>query len=272
MIKLQNLCYHYRKKEELFKDLNLDLSPGKIVGLLGKNGSGKTTLLKIICGLLFPKSGQVQVLDHQPKLRRPVFLGQLFFIPEEFHLPAVTIDQYIEANSGFYPTFDQSLMRQLLKECELPSGTFLNQISFGQKKKFLITFALATKCKLLLLDEPTNGLDIPSKSIFRSMVAGSLDNDQLVIISTHQVKDIENLIDSMIILDQGNIILNKDLSEVSSQLRFSKRKSLDGLAVIYSEAIPGGFNVISALPEEPSVIDMELLFNAVTSGTQILKP
>ena len=269
MIEIKGVSYYYRKKEDLFKDLTLDLSPGKIVGLLGKNGSGKTTLLKMICGLLFPKSGDLLVVGHQPKQRWPAFLEQVFFIPEEFHLPAITIDKYIAANSGFYPTFDSDLMRQLLKECELPSGTFLNQISFGQKKKFLITFALASKCKLLLLDEPTNGLDIPSKSIFRSMVAGSLDKDQLVIISTHQVKDIENLIDSMIILDQGNIILNKNLSEVSSQLQFSKRKSLDGLEVIYSETIPGGFNVISAVPEEPSAIDMELLFNAVTSGTQI---
>lgn len=269
MIQIQNLGFQYTKDEKLFDDLSLEVSSGKIMGLLGKNGSGKTTLLKLMCGLLFPKYGSLGVMDYLPKTRSPEFLRQVFFIPEEFYLPATTIQRYIEANSGFYPSFDYRLMQELLDTCELVSNKSLHSISFGQKKKFLITFALATRCRLLLLDEPTNGLDIPSKSIFRKMVAGSLDEDQLVIISTHQVKDIENLIDSMIILDGGSIILNKEVSEVASQLQFSKRTTLEGMELIYSEAIPGGFNTISTAKEEASVIDMELLFNAVTSGKQI---
>lgn len=270
MIELKNLSYYYSRSEELFKDLTLEIGSGKIVGLLGKNGSGKTTLLKVICGLLFPKSGDIRIMGHDPAKRKPAFQEQIFFIPEEIYLPSITIEKYIQSNSGFYPTFDTELMAELLDTCELVPSKALNSISFGQKKKFIITFALATKCKLLLLDEPTNGLDIPSKSIFRKMVAGSLNEDQLVVISTHQVKDIENLIDSMIILDHGKIILDKDLNELTSRLHFSKRKSPEGEDVIYSEAAPGGYNVITTAISEPSNIDMELLFNAVVNGKQIL--
>jgi ABC-2 type transport system ATP-binding protein len=161
-------------------------------------------------------------------------------------------------------------MANLLTECELSEGTSINQLSFGQKKKFLITFGLATKCQLLLLDEPTNGLDIPSKSVFRRIVAGSLDDDQLVVISTHQVKDIENLIDTILIIDEGNIILNKPLHEITSQIQCSKMSSVKNVEVLYSEAIPGGFHVISPQTNGSSLFELELLFNAIVSGKQIL--
>ena len=269
MISLKSVNYSYKNQPPLFENLSIDLVPGKIIGLLGKNGSGKTSLLKLISGLLFQKSGDLTVLDHQPRNRSPFLLENIFLIPEEIYLPAITIDQYIKANSPFYPKFDLNQMADLLEECELFRNQSIQALSFGQKKKFLITFALATKCKLLLLDEPTNGLDIPSKGVFRKMVAGSLDQDQLVIVSTHQVKDVENLIDSVLILDSGAIILNMDIDALSSQLQFTKRKSLDGMQVLYSEETLGGYNVISRETTESSSIDMELLFNAVTSGKPI---
>ncbi len=270
MITLNNLQYSYTSRSPLFQDLSLQLTGGTIVGLLGKNGSGKTTLMKLICGLLFPKSANVEVLGHSPRTRNPKLLQSIFFIPEEFHLPSLNINKYVLANSGFYPNFDHQLMSNLLSECDLSENTPINQLSFGQKKKFLITFGLATKCQLLLLDEPTNGLDIPSKSVFRRIVAGSLDKHQLVMISTHQVKDIENLIDTILIIDGGNIILNKPLHHITSQIQCSKMSSVKDVEVLYSEAIPGGYHVISPQTNGTSMIELELLFNAVVSGKQIL--
>ncbi len=225
MISFQNLNFSYPKQAPLFRNLTLEVKSGSIIGLLGKNGSGKTTLLKLVSGLLYPEAGNLQVLGHQPKNRLPSFLEDIFLIPEEFYLPSISIEKFIRANSGFYPKFDHKLIKQLQEACELSGTQSIHQLSFGQKKKFLITFALATKCRLLLLDEPTNGLDIPSKGIFRKIVAGSLDEDQLVVISTHQVKDVENLIDSIIILDNGQVILHKDLHEVSAELQFKELRS-----------------------------------------------
>jgi len=270
MISFQNLNYAYPDQPPLFQDLTLEIGTGKIIGLLGKNGSGKTTLLKLMSGLLYPKTGALQVLGYLPKNRLPSFLEDIFLIPEEFYLPSISIERYIRANSGFYPKFDHKLIKQLQEAFEFSPTQSIHQLSFGQKKKFLITFALATKCRLLLLDEPTNGLDIPSKGVFRKIVAGSLDEEQLVVISTHQVKDVENLIDSIIILDNGQVILNKDLHEVSAQLQFNKRTTLEKPDIIYSEVIPEGYNVVSPRINGDSSIDMELLFNAVTSGKKII--
>jgi ABC-2 type transport system ATP-binding protein len=269
MIDIQNVSFHYKKQYPLFDGLSLSLQAGSITGLLGKNGAGKTTLLKLIAGLVFPKSGSIEVMAHSPKKRLPSFLSGVFFVPEEFYLPSIPVKTYVSVNSAFYPKFDEGLMTRLLSEFELDPKRFIDQMSYGQKKKFLISFGLATKCRLLILDEPTNGLDIPSKALFRKVMAGALDEEQLVLISTHQVKDVETLIDRIIILDHGKFILEKDMLEISKQLQFSKSHTGEGGEVLYSESVPGGYKVITSRQDGNTSIDIELLFNAVTTGKQI---
>lgn len=269
MIEIQGLNFsHNRRKKALFDELDCKVEAGSIVGLLGKNGAGKTTLLKLLTGLLYPESGHVKVNEHLPAKRNPSFLEELFFVSEEFYLPSASISQYIKANAGFYPHFDFATLDSLLTEFELPETKNLQRLSYGQKKKFLISFALSTKCKLLILDEPTNGLDIPSKSTFRKVVAGTLDEDQLVIISTHQVKDVENLIDKILLIEKGKIILQKDLFDLSSKLEFSFSHSGEGEEVLYSEMVPGGYKVITPQYNGHSSVDIELLFNAITAGNE----
>lgn len=271
MIQINNLSFGYRRQGSLFEGLSFALKPGSITGLLGKNGAGKTSLLKIVAGLLFPDTGEISVLSHEPRQREPTFLRDIFFVPEEFHLPSISIENFIRANSPFYPNFDVGQIRRMLKEFELSSEKVIDQLSYGQKKKFLISFALATKCRLLILDEPTNGLDIPSKVIFRKIIAGALDENQLVLISTHQVKDVETLIDRILILDEGKIILEKEMLEISSQLQFSSTHVLEEGQVLYSEMVPGGYKVIAPQRNGNSSVDIELLFNAVTKGNQIFR-
>lgn len=271
MIHIQGLSFAYKKQLPLFDKLSFSLKPGSITGLLGKNGAGKTSLLKLIAGILFPQSGQMDVLSHEPRRRESSFLSNVYFVTEEFHLPAISIKKYIDVNSPFYPRFDQILLSRLLAEFELSKDRSIDTLSYGQKKKFLISFALATKCRLLVLDEPTNGLDIPSKSVFRKIMAGALDEDQLVLISTHQVKDVETLIDRIIILDNGKVILEKDMMDIAAQLQFTHSHSLQGEQVLYSEMVPGGYKIISPQHNGNSSIDIELLFNAVTTGKQIFK-
>jgi ABC-2 type transport system ATP-binding protein len=160
-------------------------------------------------------------------------------------------------------------MDRLLEEFELPIGNNLQRLSLGQKKKFLIAFALSTRCRLLVLDEPTNGLDIPSKSLFRKVLAGSLDENQLVIISTHQVKDVENLIDTIIILDNGKVIFQQTMEEISNKVCFINGSSDDTKEAIYSEAVPGGYRLMTQKIDEETEIDIELLFNAIIKGKKI---
>lgn len=271
MIEIKNLSFNYNKKEPLFTGFNFKQNQGSIAGLLGKNGAGKTTLLKIIFGLLSPKEGKVNVNGFNSLNRHPDFLSEVFIIPEEFVLPATTIQKYIQILSPLYKNFDSEKMNGILKQFNLSSNSKLTKLSHGQKKKVLIAFALATNCRLLLLDEPTNGLDIPSKSIFRKVLVNSLNDDQSVLISTHQVKDIESVIDQIIILDEGKIVFQNDSNTISEKLYFKTVLNLkDAEMSLYHEKCPGGYKTItSALNGEETDIDIELLFNAIISKTNL---
>jgi ABC-2 type transport system ATP-binding protein len=272
MVSINGLKFQYsRKHQPLFKNLNCELPAGSIVGLLGKNGAGKTSLLKLMIGLSAPTEGSVRVMGHEPSNREPSLLQEVYFLPEEFHQPSVSIAKYVNANAGFYPRFDKDLLERLINDFELPDNRNLSQLSYGQKKKFLISFALSTKSRLLVLDEPTNGLDIPSKTIFRKVMAGSLDENQLVIISTHQVRDVENLIDRVLMLEQGKFIMQKNIYEISSKLHFSTMTSPDGENILYHEMVPGGYKVITPQTDGSSSVDIELLFNAISNGTEKMR-
>jgi len=272
MVIINNLLFQYGKKQRpLFENLDCELKSGSIVGLLGKNGAGKTTLLKLMIGLLRPTDGIISVMGHQPAERQPSLLQDVYFLPEEFHQPGVSINKYVKANAAFYPRFDEALLRRLIGDFELPEDKSLQHLSYGQKKKFLISFALSTKCRLLVLDEPTNGLDIPSKGIFRRVMAGSLDEDQLVIISTHQVRDVENLIDRVLMLEKGKFIMQQNIYDISSKLHFTTTSSADGDTVLYREMVPGGYKIITPQTEGSSSVDIELLFNAISNGSEKMK-
>lgn len=263
MITIQNLNFSYSKSRPLFLQMDLNLKQGHIYGLLGKNGAGKSTLLKNIAGLVYPVSGLVEVLGHNPARREPSLLREISFIPEEFYLPAVKSEQFLKVNAGFYPNFDREYFSRLIKEFEIPVEQKLAEMSYGQKKKYIISFGLASNTKIIIMDEPTNGLDIPSKVQFRKIMASAITDDRCVIISTHQVRDLDNLIDGVILLDEHKVALNASVNLITDKLCFKKTKELS-FDVLHAEEALGGFNVI--LPNtlaEDSKLDLELLFNAV---------
>jgi ABC-2 type transport system ATP-binding protein len=270
MIDVNDLHFSYKAGQVLFNGLTMKLQTGSITGLLGKNGAGKTTLLKLLAGSLQPCQGEITVIGHKPRKREVTFLRDVYFVTEDFRLPSVTIENYMKAFSPFYPTFDNAMMYTTLKQFGLDPNDYIQVLSHGQKKKFLIAFALSTRCRLLIFDEPTNGLDIPSKSLFRKILAGSLDENQLVIISTHQVRDVENLIDTIIILDEGKVIFQEAISTISGKVCFMSGTSGDLDQALYSEAVPGGYKLILPNDNTETEVDIELLFNAITSGKQIL--
>lgn len=265
MIKIQNLTFRYKKQDALFTDLSFEQQNGSIVGLLGKNGAGKSTLLQLISGLLRPQMGELNINGFKPFDRFPDFLADIYMVSEEFSFPSITIAVYIKATAPLYPKFDYVKMSNILQEFELDPKKNLNSLSHGQRKKFLIAFALSTNCSLLILDEPTNGLDIPSKSLFRKILVSSVSLEQLVLISTHQVKDIETIIDKIIILEQGKIIYNETVFDIGQQWQFKTVASLSGLETpVYQEKCLGGLRVILPADSiEETEIDIELLFNAI---------
>jgi ABC-2 type transport system ATP-binding protein len=262
---MKSVSFHYKRKSPLFEGLELELAPDTIYGLLGKNGAGKTTLLKLMCGLLFPDGGDVEVLGFDPQLRHPDMLADIALVPEEFATPAVSVNDYRALYSPLYPRFDGKAFASYIGEFELDGAAKLSEMSYGQKKKALLAFALATNSRLLILDEPTNGLDIPSKGQLRRLLAGAASPDRIILVSTHQVRDIEGLIDPIVVLDEGRIVFNYDVETVSKRLNVGiSSTEPDPTTVLYSEPAMGGYAVVEeSVDGEASHVDVELLFNAV---------
>ncbi len=246
MIDIQNLHFSYKRKK-VFDSLSLQFTPGHVYGLLGRNGTGKSTLLRNIAGLLFPKKGSISVDGNIPGLRQPKFLENIFMVPEEFHLPNISIVEFLKHLAPFYSRLDNSQFEKYVQLFDIPGDSTLQNMSYGQKKKVLISFALASNAKFLLMDEPTNGLDIMSKSQFRKVLAQALNEDRCIIISTHQVKDLENLIDRVTIIDEGKILFDQTVDDISKKLSF--RLSFDDTETkeaFYSESSLRGYAIVTA--------------------------
>ncbi|MBU2510313.1 ABC transporter ATP-binding protein [bacterium] len=268
MIEVNNLTFEYGA-QALFNGLNVGFEKGRIYGVLGKNGAGKTTLLKIICGLLKPKQGTSSVLGRSSLKKSPQLLKDIYFIPESYYLPPVTIEKYEKLHASFYDRFDSDLFGHYLKEMELDRKQMLNSLSYGLTKRFLLAFGLATNSRILLLDEPSNGLDIPSKRVFRKLLAGAITPDRTFIIATHQIKEMEALFDHLVFIDQGKMLLSKPIFEIAQKLRFKTVSTMEEVGrVLYKEEIPGGYAVIEKNESgEEYTVDIEFLFNAVTGSS-----
>lgn len=272
MIRIEAFTFGYRKKEPVFRELSLELPAGHIYGLFGKNGAGKSTLLKSICGLVFPGEGSCEVSGIDTKMRKPAMLKEIFIVPEDFYLPEVSLEKYLRIYAGFYPRFNRQEFEIYLGEFDISRSAHLGRLSYGQKKKVLISFALAANTSVLLLDEPTNGLDIPSKSIFRRLVASAFNEERTVIVSTHQARDLDNLIDTMIILHEHKVALNASIDQILSKLAFRTAPEAETApsgpdAALYGEASLRGRDIIvENTGGERTKMNTELFFNAVTGA------
>lgn len=265
MIAVENLSFVYRKsKHAVLNDFSLLLGQGRVYGLLGKNGAGKSTLLYLMTGLLTPKGGRVMYHDIDVRRRLPVTLQDMFLVPEEFELPPVSLVSYVELNSSFYPRFSKEDMMTYLHYFDMDMDVNLGALSMGQKKKVFMSFALATNTSLLLMDEPTNGLDIPGKSQFRKFIASGMSDDKTIIISTHQVRDIDKILDHVLIMDDSRVLLNESTATICEKLLFleSDNRELAKSALFSSPSIQGNVLIVPNTDGEESEINLELLFNA----------
>lgn len=270
MIQVQDIQFSYPgSKQKVFKDFSLTLHGNNIYGLLGKNGTGKSTLLYLLSGLMRQQRGTIFVDGVSAKQRRADTLKDIFLVTEEFDLPETSLSCYVEMNKAFYPHFSQEVLESCLKDFDLPISLKLNELSMGQKKKVYMSFALATGTRYLLMDEPTNGLDIPSKSQFRKVIANNMTNDRTLVISTHQVHDIESLLDHIIIMNQSRLLLDASVADICGKYSFEYRspQEMDD-SVLYAEPTLQGNAAICKRTEgsAETQLNLELLFNAVING------
>jgi len=271
MLQVENISFSYRRgKKDVLDDFSISLERGKIYGLLGKNGAGKSTLLYLMSGLLTPKHGKVMYHDVDVRRRLPITLQDMFLVPEEFELPAISLVSYVELNSPFYPRFSKEDMMRYLHYFEMEQDINLGALSMGQKKKVFMSFALATNTSLLLMDEPTNGLDIPGKSQFRKFIASGMSDDKTIVISTHQVRDIDKILDHVLIMDNRHVMLNASTTEICSKLLFTESddRDLAQKALYALPSVQGNYLMLPNADGEESEINLELLFGAVLSSPE----
>lgn len=262
MIQIDDLCFRYGRKE-VFNGLSLKFEQGNIYGLLGKNGTGKSTLFRNICGLLKPKSGKIYAFGYEAFSRNPQMLSKIFLLPEEFHVPDIKVKVFADSLSPFYPKYDSVMFARLLEEFQIPIDNNLSQMSMGQKKKTLIAFSLATNTELLLMDEPTNGLDIMSKVQFKKVMASVSGHDKCIVISTHQVKDIENLVDRITVIDSGSILFDQTVQQIGHKLHFSYSAQKPLHSIYTDETLKGYESILLNDGTAESKVDLELLYKAI---------
>ena len=264
MIEVKNLSFAYSNAKVL-DNISTTFAQGRIYGLLGANGVGKSTLFKLLCGLLTTKCGEINIDGYSPASRQPGFLSRIFYIPEDFEGPAVSIKNYAGGISAFYPKYDESLLNSLLNDFDIDINRKFTSLSLGQRKRAILCVALAMNTEYLLLDEPTNGLDIPAKAEFRKMVAKAMDDNRTIIISTHQVKDVENLLDHIMILDKRCVLLDKSVADIQSEYVFEVTMHRPEDALYYEEGLGGYCSISKNTAGEESRINIELLFNYINS-------
>lgn len=264
MIRTNNLTYGYSRWQPVLNKICLELPEGHIYGLLGKNGVGKSTLLKLLSGALLGH-GEYTVGGMDPRDRRPDFFQTFRLVHENEVINNLYIEELARATAPFYPTFDRKLFEHALNEFEVPSDKRLTSMSLGQQKKALISLAIACNTRYLFMDEPTNGMDIPSKSTFRKLIASLADSERTIVISTHQVDDLENLIDSIIILENDGVLLSRSLQEIGTRLTFGVAEPGD--EVLYSEpTLRGTWSIMLNTSGIEAPVDTKLLFNAVVKN------
>ena len=265
MMNVNQVSFGYgRKKAKVLDGFSMNLEKGSVYGLLGKNGTGKSTLLYLMAGLLRPQSGHILYKGVEVTKRYPETLQDMFLVPEEFALPNVSLKQYVQLNAPFYPRFSDELLKACLRDFDMNEDIHLGELSMGQKKKAFMCFALATNTSLLLMDEPSNGLDIPSKSQFRKVIASGMTDEKSVIISTHQVRDIDSLLDHVLIMDGSRLLLNESVASICDRLYFAEQGMNEPTddALYVQPSVQGNSVILPNTYHEDSKLNLEVLFNA----------
>jgi ABC-2 type transport system ATP-binding protein len=215
-------------------------------------------------GLLFPKNGSCTIAGQSVGQRIPALMEKIYYLPEEYELPAIPMRQFIKVNAPFYQKFSFEEFKGYADEFDLDPQKKLSSMSYGQKKKFLMAFGLATHATFMVLDEPTNGLDIPSKSQFRKIMASTINEERCYIISTHQVRDLENLIDPVVVVDKGKIIFNETVDTITSQLFFGEVKMHTDMELLFADGFEGRQKGVMVNPDgRDTILDLEMLFNTI---------
>ena len=220
ILECRNLCKSYGRTQVL-EHVNLTVEPGKIVGLLGPNGSGKTTLIKMANGLITWDSGELLIDGMAPGKKTKSIVS---YLPERTYLADwMSVRQLLDFFCDFYPDFQRARAEEMLSHLNIRQDMRIRQMSKGTREKVQLTLVMSRKAKLYLLDEPIGGVDPATRDYIIHTIIGNYDPDAAVVISTHLIADVEQILDEVIFISQGQIVLQKSVDEI----RETQGKSVD---------------------------------------------
>ncbi len=204
-------------------EVNLSLERGKIVGLLGPNGSGKTTLIKLINGLLVPTSGSLRIAGMEPGIETKKLVS---YLPEKTYLPDwMKVSDTIDFFRDFYDNFDEKRAYEMLERLNLDPSKRLKSLSKGTKEKVQLILVMSRRADLYCLDEPIGGVDPAARDYILNTIISNYNENATVIISTHLIADIENVLDEVIFIKEGHMTLQASVDDIRSK----EKKSIDTL-------------------------------------------
>ena len=222
VLECKGLSKRYGSLQAL-EDVNLTIEPGRVVGLLGPNGSGKTTLIKLANGLLTPDGGEILVRGKAPCAETKAAVS---YLPDKVHLPEwMTVAQLMELYAEFYADFDRERCADMIGRLNLPEKQRLSQMSKGTKEKVQLILVMSRRAKLYLLDEPIGGVDPATRDYILDTIIRNYDPEAAVVISTHLISDVENVLDEVIFVNGGKVMLQSGVDEI----REKHGKSVDAL-------------------------------------------
>ena len=220
LVEIKNLSKKFENKE-ILKDINLTISKGKIIGLLGKNGAGKTTLIKLINDLLTPTTGEILIKGNKVGVESKKIIS---YLPERTYLnKQMKVSEVISYFEDFYDDFDRKKAEKLLKDLDLNINQNLSKMSKGMQEKVQLVLVMSRKADLYILDEPLGGVDPATRDYILDTILSNFKENASVIISTHLISDIERILDEVIFIDKGKIILQSD----ADKLRNKEKSSID---------------------------------------------
>ena len=222
VLECKNLSKSYSSKRALER-VDLQLSSGRILGLLGPNGSGKTTLIKLAEGLLQPTEGQILINGKVPGAEAK---ADIAYLPDREYLPEhMTVEQLLKFYADFFKDFDIVRAEDMLKSLQINKAHRMKKLSKGTKEKVQLILTMSRDAKIYILDEPIAGVDPAARDYILKTIISNYSPDSLVIICTHLIADIESVLDEVVFLKEGRVVLHRNADE----LREETGKSIDGL-------------------------------------------
>lgn len=251
----------YGSGDSVISDLSTKFTCGKIYGLLGLNGAGKTTLFKALSGLIRPIKGEINAFGFEPFRKNKEYLMRQMFVPITTKFPDMSVARFMETFDKFWPNFSISEFNTLMEQFQIDKTRKLPAMSTGEQKKCMVAFALSANTNLLMLDEPMTGLDIISRKKMLEAIVMSQKPDRILIISSNQVEEFENVYTDILILYGGKLLVNSSIDRISSFFSFHNQGVYPN--TIFEEGLK---SICLNLNDEYTDIDLRTLFYAACSS------